>query len=136
MVEVENVEQAVTNVQVPGLRALVVEAVQALSDREHQERVWIRLERPHPGYEDNLDMNISILFDDTSILPDPLSGVGWYIYPDEVEPLRELGSVLDPMIDEIGDAADSAYLAHPRWNEVVRLAGVALQVMRTHEGAV
>lgn len=63
---------------------------------------------PHPDHADNLDMNIHILFDDTSLLPDPLSGVGWYIYADEVEPLRLLGAVLDPLIDEIGDDVDSA----------------------------
>ncbi|WP_143174075.1 hypothetical protein [Streptoalloteichus hindustanus] len=32
----------------PGVRLQVLSAVESLADREHQERVWVRRELPHP----------------------------------------------------------------------------------------
>lgn len=101
-------------------------------DRDYQERVWIRHELPHPEYYDELNLNVHTLFDDSTVLPDPTSAVGDVLYPDEVEPLRALGAVYGPLIDEIGDKTYAVYLAHPQWAEVVRAAGEAWSAMRAH----
>lgn len=120
-------------IKYPGVRTQVLAAVESLSDRAYQERVWIRHELPHPGYYDELDLTIHSLFDDSTVLPDPTTAVGTVIHPDEVEPLTELGAVFGPLIDDLGDQPDAVYLADPRWDDVVRSAAKAWQVMQTHE---
>jgi len=131
MAPVANVEQSV--IRYPGMRQQVLSAIDALADPEYQQRVWIRRELPHPDYYDELDLNVHILFDDAQVLPDPASAVGVLLHPDEVEPLGALGTVLDPLIDELDDQPDAVYLGHPRWGEVVRAAEAARSVMRAHE---
>jgi hypothetical protein len=123
----------VNSIRYPGVRVQVLSAVEALADREYQERVWIRHELPHPKYYDELKLEVHILFDDTEVCTDPMSCVGEVIHPDEVEPLRELGVIFDALLTELGDVTDAEYLAHPRWAELVRLAGVAWTVMQAHE---
>jgi hypothetical protein len=114
----------------PGVRGQVLSAIEALADLAYQIRVWIRHEPPHPGYYDEFDLTVHTLFDDTMVLPNPDSAVGEVLYPDEVEPLRALGKLLGPLIDETGD---EPYLAHPRWPMVVEAAQAALAVMKGHE---
>lgn len=116
-----------------GMREWIVDALQVLADPDYQQRVWIRREYPHPGFFDNLDMNIHTLFDDAVVLPDPEPAIGALIYPDEVEVLRALGAVFEPLIDELGNVGDADYLAHPRWAEVVRRAADAYRVMHAND---
>lgn len=119
-------------IRYPGVRTQVLSAVEALADREYQERVWIRHELPHPGYYDEHDLNIHILYDDAAVLPDPASAVGTVLHEDEVGPLQELEAVYGPLIDDLGDQPDAVYLADPRWDDVVRAAARAWEVMRAH----
>lgn len=112
------------------MRAAVVGALEALSDRSHQDSVWLDRQSPSPGYIDNLDLNIHVLYDDVEVLPDPASRVGSVITDEEVQPLRELGAVLDPLIDELGDSPDADYLRHPGWPAVVQAAATALELLR------
>lgn len=119
-------------IKYPGVRTQVLAAVEALADREYQERVWIRHELPHPGYYDELDLSVHTLFDDAAVLPDPASAVGTVLHPDEVGPLDGLGAVFGPLIDDLGDQPDAVYLADPRWDDVVRAAAGAWEVMRAH----
>ncbi|MFD2473643.1 hypothetical protein ACFSVL_40015 [Amycolatopsis silviterrae] len=82
-----------------------------MSDREYQERVWIRRELPRPGYYDEFDLAVHSLFDDSPILPSPAPGcVGELIHADEEVPLARLGEVLSPLIDELGDVSDAEYV--------------------------
>lgn len=121
-------------VQFPAMRSEVVVALEALADRAYQERAWIRLEQP-AGTEDDLTLNIHILFDDTSVLPDPTERIGSVLIDgDEVGALADLGAVLSPLIDRLGDAPDDAYLGSDEWPQVVRLAGAALAAMRRANG--
>lgn len=121
-------------VRYPSSRLKVVHAVTSLSDRAHQERVWIQHRYPRPGYYDDFDLAVHILFDDMAVLPDPELTVGVYLHPDEVAPLRALGQILGPLINDLGDISDAGYLAHPRWPEVVAAAKEARQVMEANEG--
>jgi hypothetical protein len=117
-------------IRYPGVRTQVLSAVESLADREYQERVWIRHELPHPGYYDELDLSVHTLFDDAAVLPDPASAVGTVLHAQEVGPLAELGAVFGPLIDDLGDQPDAVYLADPRWDDVVRAAVKAYEVMR------
>ncbi len=119
-----------TEVTFPYMRAEVLGSVEALSDPAYQQRVWIDKVYPTVNFYDDLDQNIHILFDDTQVLPDPSDRVGSYLYADEVAPLRELGTVLDAVIDRLGDVSADQYMADPLWADVVALARIALSAMR------
>ena len=93
---------------------------------------WIRREYPQDTFYDDLTQNVSILFDDTGVLPDPASAVGDILYPSEVTSMTALGNVLDPLINELGDADDAQYLDHPQWSHVVRLAQAAYAALNTN----
>ena len=134
METMEELEPPMTTVQYPNMRAEVVGALKALSDHEYQQRVWTRHDYPHDKFYDDLTTNLNILFDDTCVLPDPKQRIGWILYPNEVEALRELAEVLDPLITELGDADDTHYLEHSQWGEVVRRAGNAQSVFNQNDG--
>lgn len=120
------------SVRYPEMRIQVLSAVNALADRDYQQRVWIDRIYPHENYYDDLDLNISILYDDTLVLPDPATALGTILANTvEVGSLRSLAEHLDPIIDELGDSPDSRYLSHPKWPGVVSAANAALEVMRS-----
>lgn len=125
-------EHSVTSVRHPSMRAEVVLAVQSLADPAYQQRVWIRREYPQDNFFDDLTQNVNILFDDTGVLPDPSSAVGDILYPSEVASMTALGNVLDPLIDELGNADDAQYLDHPQWSQVVRSAHAAYTALNTN----
>lgn len=127
---VVNMESSPNAVTYPEMRNEVMGAVEALADPEYQHRVWIRREYPQDGYYDDLSHRVNILFDDTMVLPSPEGGVGSVIYADEVQPLAALGSVLGPLIADLGDVPDMEYLADARWRAVVEAAQKALDCMR------
>ncbi|MBQ0923049.1 SCO4402 family protein [Saccharopolyspora endophytica] len=122
MEAVEIVEPAVTPLRYPEMRAEVIDAVTSLADPDYQQKVWIRREYPQPGFYDDLTTNINILFDDVCVLPDPRTRVGIVLHPSEVDAMKALGDVLDPLVDELGDATDAQYLNHPQWTNVVTAA--------------
>lgn len=132
MEAVEVVEPPVEQIRYPNFRAELVYAVRALSDPDYQQRVWVHGEVPAEGRYD-FTHSVHILFDDMSVLPDPQIGVGAVLYPDEVDVMKALGEVLDPLIDELGNVNDAAYLAHPKWAEVVRRAKNAYQVLNAND---
>ncbi|MGV9296830.1 SCO4402 family protein [Amycolatopsis sp. NPDC003676] len=123
-----------SGIRFPGIRAQIVSAVVSLSDRDYQERVWIRRELPHPDYYDEFDLAVHSLFDDSQILPAPAPGcVGELIYADEEFPLARLGEVLGPLVDELGDVPDADYLNSPQWPEVIRRAKAVREIMERNE---
>ncbi|GGI76806.1 hypothetical protein GCM10011581_12400 [Saccharopolyspora subtropica] len=133
MEDVEAVESPVDPIRFPDMRAEVVLAVKSLADPDYQQRVWIRHEYPHEGFYDDFTQNVHILFDDTCVLPEPHQRVGSVLFPNEVDVMKALGDVLDPLIDELGDASDAQYLAHPQWTEVVHRASNAYQVLHAND---
>lgn len=48
---------------------------------------------------------------------------------DEVPVLERLSSVLKPLIDDLGNAADERYVNDPRWDGVVAFADQALPTL-------
>lgn len=117
-------------VTLPWARWSVMDAVASLSDLEYQERVWIRQELPHEGFEDNLDMNVSALFDDWMVLPTPRDAVGTILVDGpEIDRLQALGESLDTLIDDLKDSPDEDYLRDSRWPIVVERARAALSAM-------
>lgn len=120
------------SVRYPEMRLQVLSAINALADREYQQRVWIDRIYPHENYYDDLDLNIHILYDDALVLPDPTSTVEQILASRaEADAFRLLAERLDPIINELGDSPDSVYLSHPGWPSVVDAAESARAVMRS-----
>jgi hypothetical protein len=118
------------NVSFPAMRREVMSALASLSDRDYQERAWLRHEYPPPIEYDDFDQVIHTLYDDMQALPEPERRVGSVLLPgDEIDYLRQLGLVLDRLIDRHGNSPDSAYLTDPDWDEVIALACRALAAM-------
>lgn len=122
-------------IRFPEMRLQIISALRSLSDVQHQQARWGRVE-DGVNYYDDLSLNVHVLYDDCAVLPEPGAAVGIAIHSEEVPAFAELELVLGPMLDDLGDAADEAFTNDPRWPAVVRAAGEALAVMkRTDEGS-
>ena len=111
------------------MRRDVMFALAALADSEYQDDVWLG-RRPRPGYADNLDAAVSVLYDDCQVLPDPTSRVGSVLVEgDELERLRRLGALLDVLLDEHQGRDDAAFLEDPRWDQILDASAIALTAM-------
>lgn len=107
------------------MRSDVLDALRSLADRGYQEREWGTYREEDHRYDD-LTLNVHLLYDDCRVLPNPASQVGTVLYAGDVEPLRRVGAVLGPLIDDLGEASDAEYLADPRWLLVVTAAAQAV----------
>ena len=47
--------------------------------------------------------------------------------------LTALGQHLDPLINELGDAADNRYLEHPQWTSVIAAAQSSYETLRRND---
>ncbi|WP_162799152.1 hypothetical protein [Nocardioides sp. 616] len=113
----------------PDMRLEVISALRSLSDRHHQQTRWGKVEEGVNFYDD-LTLNVHTLYDDCMVLPEPQAAVPDVIHDSEVPVFLELGSVLGPMLQDLGDAPDGAYMSDPRWASVVDAAGAALAAMQ------
>lgn len=113
----------------PELRNEVISALNALSDRAHQARRWGRFEKG-VNYYDDLNLNVHILYDDCQVLPLPANAVPAVLHEAEVPAFEALERELAPLLDDLGDQVDAAYMSDPRWSRVVDAATAALKVMR------
>ncbi len=119
-----------TNVRYPEMRRSVIEALASFADPDYQRRVWINREFPQENFYDDLDVNVSILYDDCVVVPDPRSRIGTVLVDGpEIDRLIELDQVLGPMIRRLGNAPDATYLADSEWPLVVAAARAALAAM-------
>lgn len=120
-----------TTVQFPDMRLEVIAALRALADPQRQQS-WGKVEEGVSSYDD-LTLNVHILYDDCQVLPDPSAAVGSVLEASEVDALRAVHEVLNPLLDELGDKPDSEYVGDPRWRSVVAAAGEALRSMAASE---
>ncbi|TDC32094.1 hypothetical protein E1261_09315 [Kribbella albertanoniae] len=126
-------ERAVSPVvRYPHMRLEVIAAMRSLSDRRHGEVQWGRVEEG-VSYYDDLTLNVHTLYDDSMVLPEPSEAVPDVLHQEEVPAFRDLGRVLGPMLQDLGDRPDADYLSDPRWSDVVRAAQAALEVMRARD---
>lgn len=120
-----------TDVRYPEMRKSVIEALESFADPDYQRRVWINHEFPQENFYDDLDVNVSILYDDCVVVPDPRSRIGTVLVDGpEVGRLIELDQVLGPMIRRLGNAPDAIYLGDSEWPLVVAAARAALAAMQ------
>ena len=87
-------------IELPSMRDEVLGALESLSDRYHQQAVWIEHRRPHENYDDELKLEIHILFDDIDVCVDPDRWIGDVLFADETEVFRDRGHLLDELLDD------------------------------------
>ncbi|WP_283137811.1 SCO4402 family protein [Rhizohabitans arisaemae] len=132
MVEVVDMAHSMSDdVRFPEMRREIISAVNALASPEHQQRVWIDREYPHPGYYDDFTLNIHILYDDTDVLENTSSCIGDYLRSqDEVDALTKLAAAIDAMFAALGtELEDLDYMRSPFWGSVVSAAAAAVRVL-------
>lgn len=123
-------ERAVSSViEHPEMRNEVIAALRSLSDPLHQRTQWGRVEEG-VDYYDDLTLNVHVLYDDTMVLPSPEVAIPGVLHENEASALRMVDEALGPLIRELGDRPDEAYMADPRWANVVAAARAALNAMR------
>ncbi len=97
---------------------------------DYQRRVWVDKILPSPGYYDDFNQTIHVLYDDCQVLPDPEGRIGSVLIDgEEVDQFRALGVELDAVIADHGGADDAVYLADSRWPAVTSAASRALAAM-------
>lgn len=108
MDKMEHMERPVT-VKNPRLRAEIFDVAEMLS--------VARIQRFKVPGDPDVDFNycVHILFDDSEVMSDPASDVGWVLFENETADFEALRSILEPLIDELGDVSDEMYLTDPRW---------------------
>lgn len=127
----EEMEYPMT-IEYPDLRSEVVAAVRMLASAR-EERFLI-----DSGPRADLDYCIHILFDDTYAMSNPRAAVGVILFENEVGDLESLRDAFSPLINDLGNVDDDAYLADPRWGKVQAAASNAAIQMRKNgkaEGA-
>jgi hypothetical protein len=117
-------------VEYPQARAHLLEALKALADPDHQRRVWVERQYPHPDYFDDFAANIHQLYDDSTVAEDPHGNIGFTLRnEEEARAIESLIEVLDPLYDSIPPGADDAtVIAMPEWPTVIAAARQALRV--------
>jgi hypothetical protein len=112
------------------MRRDVMDTLAVFSDVEYQWRAWVRREGFGPGQYDDFDYHIHVLYDDTSVLPDPDESLGTVLLPgDEIGRIRELGVLLDELLRRHGDASSEDFISDTQWPAVVKSSSVALAAM-------
>ena len=110
------------------MRFQVIAALQSLSDPKHQQARWGRYVEG-VNYYDDLTLNLHVLYDDCMVLPEPREAVPDVLRLEEVAAFEDLERALGPVIRELGERPDDAYVNDSRWPSVVDAAARALAVM-------
>ncbi len=116
----------------PEMRNEVIAALRSLSDPMHQETRWGHYEEG-VNYYDDLTLDVNVLYDDCQVLPSPETAVPDVLIDADVPAIEALGSVLGPMIRDLGNRPDADYRADARWGAVVEAAQAALRAMEASE---
>ncbi len=112
----------------PEMRVNVESAVKAFAD-PHEQATWGHTSAPGATYRGDLAFNVNLMYD-CLVFPTPADAVDLVIASCEVAPLTSLFKALDPLMTELGDLPDGAYLSDPRWTDVLGSATESLNTMR------
>ena len=117
------------SVQFPAMRRDVMSALAALADEQYQQFVWLG-QGEWPGHAADLQLAVNVLFDDAQVLPEPSTRVGTVLVEGhEISRLRELGSLLNGMLERHARDADQDVVDDPDWDRVRDAASRALSAI-------
>ncbi|ARN82179.1 hypothetical protein DSM21852_15650 [Methylocystis bryophila] len=118
------------NIRFPDMRMNVLGNLEALADREHQERCWVR----HEAY-DCFDEVIHALFDDSSFEDGPRSAVGALLFEEgEADRIKTVMDLIDALFAKYGKKlSDKGYMATPEWPAIIAAAKQAFEAMKQND---
>jgi hypothetical protein len=121
-----------TVVKYPWMRDELTAVLKSLSSREYQEKYWIGLEFDEKVKEDNFDLSVHFLYDDTELSEAPERTVGIILKDEnEVVAIRRLVRAIDVVFERYGlNLSDAQYLQKPEWKAVIDSARDGLRVIK------
>lgn len=122
-------------IRYPDMRNELVEYLRCLSDLDYQRRNWVGGEVSEDA-PDCLDYSVHFLFDDTNLVEDPKSCVGWILRNEaEARCLESLGQALNLLFHKYGtQLSDETYISLPEWRVVLSASKKALAVLLEDDG--
>lgn len=119
-------------VKYPALRSELVQHLEALSNPEYQQDVWVKGNSRGKIEHDEFDYVVHFLFDDTPLAEEPQSTIGWILRDQtEAERIARLTAALDEIFIKYGTAlTDEQYIALREWPTVVSRANDCLALLR------
>ena len=122
--------------QYPSMRVELIGYLRGLADATYQLECWVKGNCP-PGVQDNLDLAIHFLFDDTHLASDPRSVIGVFLVNEsEADRVHAVCGALDRIFAKYGtDKRDAFYIACKEWDEVIALSQIALATIQANERA-
>ncbi len=113
----------------PDMRLDLCDFLEAFSDHDYQQSVWVRQEIRHEVVF--LSDAVSFLFDDTKLAETPYACIGVFLLNQkEADELTKLISVLDDIFKKHGGMLDdAAYIALPEWQQVIERAQAARRLI-------
>ncbi|WP_131769414.1 SCO4402 family protein [Candidatus Protofrankia californiensis] len=113
------------------MRSNYIECLRHLADTTWQKRMWVELEGKDDGYQEDLDLILTFLYDDSQVLHSPQAALGYVLSsPSEVQTAQSLDTALRRIIDAGTTSSDAEVIAMPIWRDVVEAAKNVLDVMR------
>jgi len=122
-----------------GLRAELLGSIEDLADRETQMKEWVSETAAH-RFWDTLHMSFESLdnfnlFDEDELSKSGRELIGSSVYDqEELDAIYPVIQAFQRVLDEIGaKQPDSAYINSPLWDDVVRTANHAFDVLMENE---
>ncbi|WP_407642100.1 SCO4402 family protein [Actinomadura spongiicola] len=115
----------------PEMREMVVDAVRTFSDIEYQQKMWVDERYQDPNLIEDLDQNLSALYDFTSVAECPHDYIGAVLVDiDEAEAMEALHIAIEEFLGSVdGSLEDAVLIAMPNWRKVVDQAQATLRVL-------
>ena len=113
----------------PGMRAELIEHLQALSDAKYQRIAWVE-HSLEGGRYDEFDYAVHFIYDDTNLSENPELYIGTIlINKNESDSIRQLVKEIDILFERYGlTLKDEEYISKPEWNNVILKAKEACLV--------
>jgi hypothetical protein len=120
------------DVKYPEMRNELIQHLQALSDVDYQQRVWVLGESDGATVHDEFDYAVHYLYDDTHLAADPASTIGWILRnEEEAISVAKLVEVIETIFQRYGtDLSDAEYIQLPEWIAVLQAAKDAARLIQ------
>jgi len=118
-----------SEIKYPGMRAELIEYLQALSDAKYQRIAWVEHSLGGGKY-DELDLAIHFIYDDTNLSNNPDFDIGTILVnKNESDSIKQLVKEMDVLFERYGlTLSDEEYIGKPEWENVILKAKEACLV--------
>jgi hypothetical protein len=121
----------------PDMRHQLVTNLKSLSDWEYQKKCWVLKECPEEVENDEFDLSVHFLFDDTELASDPESAIGYFLKNKiEAQAVKSVCDELDSIFDKYGyKHTDDEYINFAEWHNVIESATKALIILQAESNS-